>query len=112
MICHSFYISVCYRIRKEGDTADGKIKQACGIVLTSLDDHPANTEEAKTDFLQAKQQKAEKAQFDVFISYSHRNPQQAEEMLETFKQVDTNTKVFYDRSALTTGMGDSSSSCL
>ena len=46
----------------------------------------------------------DKFKYDVFISYSHKNPDQAEALLQAFKEIDENVKVFYDRSALTTGL--------
>ena len=49
-------------------------------------------------------QQSDKFDYDVFISYSHKNPSHAESLLECFKSVDRSCKVFYDRSALTTGM--------
>ncbi|XP_052768889.1 uncharacterized protein LOC128209084 [Mya arenaria] len=91
------------RIRKEGDTTHDKIREACSMVIESLDKQPSDAATSKT-IIEAKLQSAEKFQYDVFISYSHRNPQQAELMLEIFKHIDPLIKVFYDRSALTTGV--------
>jgi hypothetical protein len=48
-------------------------------------------------------QQNDKFEFDVFISYSHKNPHHAETLLESFNSIDADCKVFYDRSALTTG---------
>ncbi|WAR19248.1 hypothetical protein MAR_001086 [Mya arenaria] len=76
---------------------------ACSMVIESLDKQPSDAATSKT-IIEAKLQSAEKFQYDVFISYSHRNPQQAELMLEIFKHIDPLIKVFYDRSALTTGV--------
>lgn len=47
---------------------------------------------------------AVKFDYDVFISYSHKNPEHAEKMLKTIADMDPGLRVFYDRSELTTGM--------
>ncbi|KAL4237274.1 hypothetical protein ACF0H5_001993 [Mactra antiquata] len=88
------------RVRKEGETWNEKVKSACSIVVKDVqkaDDMRLDT--AITD----SEDSNEKHTYDVFISYSHKNPTHAEKLLQSFSDVDRSIKVFYDRSALTTG---------
>ena len=68
-----------------------KVKEACKTVLTK---------EIKSSVESASNQ-AHK--YDVFISYSHKNPDQAKELLQRFETECPDMRVFYDRSELTTG---------
>ena len=100
------YCSFVFRVRKEGDSADQKLSSACTKIVEKLDDTLLTP--SGGDTIQYKQQltpsvEAEKFKYDVFISYSHKNPDQAEAFLQAFKEIDETVKVFYDRSALTTG---------
>ena len=79
------------RIRKEGDDMKVKVKEACKTVLTK---------EIKSSVESASSQ-AHK--YDVFISYSHKNPDQAKELLQRFETECPDMRVFFDRSELTTG---------
>ena len=94
-------------MRKEGDSAEEKLSSACTTIVENIDD-PLLTPSVG-EIIQYKQQltpsvEDSKFKYDVFISYSHKNPDQAEALLQAFKEIDENVKVFYDRSALTTGM--------
>ena len=77
---------------------DEKLKQACLRIVESLSD---------ADFSDANivksEETVEKFDYDVFISYSHKNPAEAESMLKMFRELDPELKVFYDRSELVTG---------
>lgn len=90
------------RVRKEGDTTEEKLKSACGNVLLALEDQTPELAEQAVSDPETKPDK-DKYQFDVFISYSHKTPDKAEKLLATFKSIVPTIKVFYDRSALTTG---------
>ena len=97
-----FFLSFFFvRERKEGDNTILKIGNACSTVLTSITEKHEDLEvsEGVTKSLA----KADKFKYDVFISYSHKNPKEAEMLLKIFGEVDDCVKVFYDRSALTTG---------
>lgn len=93
-------------MRREGDSTEEKLSSACSIIIEQIDD-PTLTP-AKGDTIKYKQQltpavEDNRFQYDVFISYSHKNPDQAEALLQAFKEINDKVKVFYDRSALTTG---------
>lgn len=94
-----------FRVRKEGDTMEGKIQTACANVIVAIQelDSGDGDSQAFPNIESSKKQSNEKYKFDVFISYSHKNPSHAKTLLETFNKIDPNCKVFYDRSSLTTG---------
>lgn len=72
--------------------------------MASLLDSPATKPVGQADMAQGMlDATAEKFEYDVFISYSHRNPTQAEQLLKIFNEIDSEVKVFYDRSELTAG---------
>ncbi|XP_060564379.1 uncharacterized protein LOC132723632 [Ruditapes philippinarum] len=90
------------RVRKDGDTTVGKIQSACKNIIMSIEQHDSG--DIKQSALETNnKQQNDKFEFDVFISYSHKNPHHAETLLESFNSIDADCKVFYDRSALTTG---------
>ncbi|XP_053381055.1 uncharacterized protein LOC123529545 [Mercenaria mercenaria] len=91
------------RVRKESDTTDGKIQSACGNIILAIEQHGDNKTPMPPSADTNNEQQNDKFEFDVFISYSHKNPVHAETLLETFNKIDPDLKVFYDRSALTTG---------
>ncbi|KAH3853277.1 uncharacterized protein LOC127875226 [Dreissena polymorpha] len=86
------------RVRKEGDTMKNKNAAACSAVLASL----SNQSDDNKPILQINP--ADKFDYDVFISYSHKNPEHAEKMLKTISNIDPGLRVFYDRSELKTGI--------
>lgn len=97
-----YYIDA-YRVRKDGDTTEGKIMSACGNIVLAIEEHDSGDGNTAPVSATDKAESKEKFNFDVFISYSHKNPAHAEKLLESFNKLDPSFKVFYDRSALTTG---------
>ncbi|CAG2185236.1 unnamed protein product [Mytilus edulis] len=83
------------RVRKEGDVIDIKIDTACSLVMNPTSSNPVNPLDANGD--------AEKFNYDVFISYSHRQPKQAEKLLHDMTVANSDLKIFFDRSELTMG---------
>ncbi|VDH98627.1 Hypothetical predicted protein [Mytilus galloprovincialis] len=83
------------RVRKEGDVIDIKIDTACSLVMNPTSSNPVNPLDANGD--------AEKFNYDVFISYSHRQPKQAEKLLNDMTVANSDLKIFFDRSELTMG---------
>ena len=94
-------------MRKEGDSTEEKLSVACSKIVSQLDDPlltPGNGDSIQYKIKQLTPTTEEaKFKYDVFISYSHRDPAQAEALLQAFAEIDEMVKVFYDRSALTTG---------
>jgi len=82
------------RIRKEGDVLDVKIEQACSFVLNPTSSRPLVAVDDGSE---------ETFQYDIFISYSHRQPKQAKKMLEMLTTANSDLKIFFDRSELTMG---------
>lgn len=82
-------------MRKEGDVIDIKIDTACSLVMNPTSSNPVNPLDANGD--------AEKFNYDVFISYSHRQPKQAEKLLNDMTVANSDLKIFFDRSELTMG---------
>ncbi|XP_071080878.1 uncharacterized protein [Haliotis cracherodii] len=84
------------RQRKEGEVTEILIKQACITILSSVPesdqpkDNSVPTLPARTTY-------------DVFISYSHRDPTPAQTLLQCLQEQDSTLSVFFDRSELTTG---------
>ena len=42
-------------------------------------------------------------QYDIFISYSHKQPKQSEKILQMLTTANSDLKIFFDRSELTMG---------
>jgi hypothetical protein len=87
---------------KENDNTYIKIKEACQSLTTTLEDQPTNQGAVSPFSQQVPSGDGEKS-YDVFLSYSHRNPAHAETFLQLFADLAPNLKVFYDRSELTAG---------
>ena len=103
--CDWLLLIFYFRVRKEGETTEDKLSSACSNLVAQIDDPlltPGTAESIKYKPVSPAVE-TEKFQYDVFISYSHKNPEQAEALLQAFAEVDKTVKVFYDRSALTTG---------
>jgi hypothetical protein len=83
-----------HRIRKEGDVLDVKINQACTFVI-----NPSLSKSQNTD----DEDPAERFQYDIFISYSHKHPKQAQTMIKMITEANPDLKIFFDRSELTMG---------
>ena len=90
------------RLRKEGDTVNGKLKQACKQVMHAISNNESDTGNVDSKF-KKEDNCVEKFEYDVFVSYSHKNPSEAETMLKIFADLDPKVKVFYDRSELVMG---------
>ncbi|KAL5007943.1 hypothetical protein ScPMuIL_013524 [Solemya velum] len=94
------------RIRREGDSSEAKIEAACSGMLSLLEKmEKTDDDQMSVDNVgyQTQNSVEEKFIYDVFISYSHRNPKHAETLLQTFRSINPDIRVFYDRSELTTG---------
>ena len=96
-----------YRVRKEGDSTEEKLTVACSDIVSKLDDTLLSPGTGGTIQYKIKQltpiTNEARFKYDVFISYSHKDPQQAEALLQAFGEIDEMVRVFYDRSELTTG---------
>ena len=96
-----------YRVRKEGDSIEEKLTVACSDIVSKLDDTLLSPGTGGTIQYKIKQltptTNEARFKYDVFISYSHKDPQQAEALLQAFGEIDEMVRVFYDRSELTTG---------
>lgn len=84
---------------------EGKIQTACANVIVAIQelDTVDGDSQGFPNVESSNKQSNEKYEFDVFISYSHKNPSHAKTLLEMFNKIDPTCKVFYDRSSLTTG---------
>ena len=84
------------RERKAADNIDQKIEDACGLIVSNL------SEQGKKN-ISAIENKKQK-NFDVFISYSHKNPDKAKSFMDSLLKENQNLKIFFDRSELKMGM--------
>lgn len=80
-----------FRVRKEGDTPALKMETACTRLML--------TEGGESKF-----SPAENVSHDVFISYAHKDPKQAQLLLDEFEKQYPDMEVFFDRQDLQVGM--------
>ncbi|XP_046575600.1 uncharacterized protein LOC124283651 isoform X2 [Haliotis rubra] len=84
------------RQRKEGEVTKTLIKQACITILSSVPESDQTKDNSKPE-------PPSKTTYDVFISYSHRDPTPAQTLLQCLQEQDSTLSVFFDRSELKTG---------
>lgn len=81
------------RVRKEGDTPALKMESACTrLMLTETEGGESNVSPADDN-----------VSHDVFISYAHKDPKQAQLLLDEFEKQYPDMEVFYDRQDLQVG---------
>ncbi|XP_061168895.1 uncharacterized protein LOC133178163 [Saccostrea echinata] len=81
------------RVRKEGETAEEKMEMACiRLMLTEPEEEEKVTSEGENQF-----------SHDVFISYAHKNPNEAHLLLVEFEKQFPDLDVFFDRQDLQVG---------
>ncbi|XP_069116423.1 uncharacterized protein [Argopecten irradians] len=90
------------RVRKETDTEEMKIQDACSLLLTKLSNPEEDTETAQTNILDLPGP-ARTKNYDIFISYSHKNPEPAGDVLKELLGAKPEPRIFFDRSELTMG---------
>ncbi|XP_033734725.1 uncharacterized protein LOC117323550 [Pecten maximus] len=90
------------RIRKETDNEESKIQHACSILVEKISNPEQDAEDDKTNVLDLPGPTRTK-NYDVFISYSHKNPDQAGDVLKELLGSKPEPKIFFDRSELTMG---------
>ncbi|KAK7480324.1 hypothetical protein BaRGS_00028371 [Batillaria attramentaria] len=90
------------RVRKEGEVAEQKIYLACSMLIKSLDKDDQKLMKAaeKDDGAPAI---VDKKKYDVFISYAHRTPVEANRVHQALLDIDPDLRIFFDKSELTTG---------
>ncbi|XP_062596636.1 uncharacterized protein LOC134258086, partial [Saccostrea cucullata] len=81
------------RVRKEGDTAEGKMAAACVQLSLTEPEEEENVDSEKEDQFKN----------DVFISYAHKNPTEAHSLLDEFEKQFPELDVFFDREDLQVG---------
>lgn len=82
------------RVRKEGDTPALKMESACTrLILTETEGGESNVSQADDN-----------VNHDVFISYAHKDPKQAQLLLDEFEKQYPDMEVFFDRQDLKVGM--------
>ncbi|XP_067680126.1 uncharacterized protein [Haliotis asinina] len=84
------------RQRKEGEVTETLIKQACITILCSVPESDPSKDNSKPAL-------PSRTTYDVFISYSHRDPTPAQTLLQCLQEQDSTLSVFFDRSELKTG---------
>ncbi|XP_046575598.1 uncharacterized protein LOC124283650 [Haliotis rubra] len=84
------------RQRKEGEVTKTLIKQACITILSSVPESDQTKDNSKPE-------PPSRTTYDVFISYSHRDPTPAQTLLQCLQEQDSTLSVFFDRSELKTG---------
>lgn len=82
-------------MRKKGEEVDIKVNQACSLLMNPSSENPDKDDDVMTE---------ERFDYDVFISYSHKKPQEAEDLLVILSSGNSDLKIFFDRSELTMGM--------
>ncbi|OWF43843.1 uncharacterized protein LOC110459200 [Mizuhopecten yessoensis] len=90
------------RVRKEADSIETKIQDACSMLVERLSGQEEEMDEVKNNILDLPGP-ARTKQYDIFISYSHKNPDQAGDLLKELLGAKPEPKIFYDRSELTMG---------
>ncbi|XP_012942474.1 uncharacterized protein LOC101852264 [Aplysia californica] len=89
------------RARYDGETVEGKITSACAELVTTLHTDTVTSDPAddQGDVSVVK----ESPIYDVFVSYSHRNPEMARALVELMGRKYPELYVFFDRSELKSG---------
>uniref|UniRef100_K1PKC1 Collagen alpha-6(VI) chain n=1 Tax=Magallana gigas TaxID=29159 RepID=K1PKC1_MAGGI len=81
------------RVRKEGDTPALKMESVCTrLMLTETEGGESNVSQADDN-----------VNHDVFISYAHKDPKQAQLLLDEFEKQYPDMEVFFDRQDLKVG---------
>lgn len=84
-----------FRVRKEGDTPALKMESACTRLMLSETEPGGESNVSPAD---------DNVSHDVFISYAHKDPKQAQLLLDEFEKQYPDMEVFFDRQDLHVGM--------
>ncbi|KAK7104240.1 uncharacterized protein [Littorina saxatilis] len=99
------------RVRKEGETAEEKMLTACTMLIKEIDKDkflsprksPHSDSKSVVSSTAASKTTQPSKAYDIFISYSHRNPKEVFKLYENLLDLDPDLCVFLDRSELNTG---------
>ncbi|PVD32349.1 hypothetical protein C0Q70_07782 [Pomacea canaliculata] len=88
------------RVRHDGETAEGKIITACSLLIKHLD---ADMQTEPTSKTSHHNQDEMNSNYDVFISYAHKNPELPHHLHRALQDADPDMKIFFDTSELRAG---------
>lgn len=90
------------RVRKQGEVAEQKIFLACTLLIKALD-RGDQTDSKPNPEGDQKQIMGDKKKYDVFISYAHKTPVDANRVHHGLLDINPDLRIFLDKSELMTG---------